>query len=138
MSDLARSLGRMQRNSNGPSVVATCRHCDGDTVWLQTVNGGWHLFDTAMQSTAGTFDGNRYAIDRRSRLVVDLDTMVESRWPALCLSLHRYRCPPSYERSRFHPRRTRQADDIELTDLWRRLADAREHAHDDLGLGFAG
>ncbi|MCV7227957.1 hypothetical protein [Mycolicibacterium komossense] len=128
----------MQHSSSAPSVVAPCRHCDVDTVWLRTVNGGWHLFDATMKSTSATFDGNRYAIDRRSRLVVDLDSLLESRWPALCLTLHRFRCPASYEQSRFHHRRPRQANDVELTDLWQRLADARRRGHDDLKLGFAG
>ena len=128
----------MQHNSNGPSVVAPCQHCDVDTVWLRTVNGGWHLFDATMQSTEAACDGNRYAVDRRSRLVVDLANVRESRWPTRCLSLHRFKCPPSYDQSRFHHRRPRQANDIELTDLWQRLAAARERKHDDVKLGFAG
>lgn len=128
----------MQYNSSGPSVVAPCQHCDVETVWLRTVTGGWHLFDAAMQSTESACDGNRYAVDRRSRLVVDLANVRESRWPTRCLALHRFRCPQSYDQSRFPHHRPRQANDIELSDLWQRLADARERGHDDVKLGFVG
>jgi hypothetical protein len=130
----SRSLRGVQSDNNGPSVVASCEHCDGDTVWLRSANGGWHLFDASMQSTEATFAGNRYAIDRRSRLVVDLDGVLESRWPTRCLTLHRYRCPQSHDRERFHRRRPRQPNDVDLTDLWSRLAAARESPGDDFGL----
>ncbi|MGB3481864.1 MAG: hypothetical protein WBB07_06540 [Mycobacterium sp.] len=116
----------MLDNPDGPSVVAPCSHCDVETVWLRTVNGGWRLFDATMDLTENTFQGNRFAIDRRSRLVVDLDDALESRWPARCLTLHRFRCPQSYDDSRHHTRRPRQANDIDLSDLWRRLAAAKE------------
>ena len=105
-----------------------------DTVWLRTKNGGWHLFDAVMQLTETALDGNRYAVDRRTRLAVDLTSVLESRWPTRCLTLHRFRCPESYDQSRVHDRRPRQPNDIDLTDLWRRLADARAHAQDDIGL----
>jgi hypothetical protein len=87
-----------------------------------------------MHLTETAFDGNRYAVDRRTRLVVDLTSVLESRWPTQCLTLHRFRCPESYEQSRFHDRRPRQPNDIDLTDLWRRLADCKARAHDDLWL----
>jgi hypothetical protein len=98
-----------------------------ETVWLRTVNGGWHLFDVEMQQARESFEGNRFAVDRRTSLVVDLDCIRESRWPALCLSLHRFRCPRSHHDSRFHARRPRQAHDIDLSDLWRRLAAAKKN-----------
>ncbi|WP_197378771.1 hypothetical protein [Mycolicibacterium mengxianglii] len=114
----------MLANPDGPSVVATCRHCSNETVWLRTVHGGWLLFDAEMQPTEDTVDGNRYAVDRRSRLVVDLDCVLADRWPARCLSLHKLSCPQSYDATRFYDRRPRQGNDIDLTDLWRRLAAA--------------
>lgn len=134
MSYPGRSLWHVQHNSSGPSVVAPCQHCDVDTVWLRTKNGGWHLFDAVMHLTETALDGNRYAVDRRTRLVVDLTSVLESRWPTRCLTLHRFRCPASYDQSRFHDRRPRQPNDIDLTDLWRRLADSKARAKDDLGL----
>jgi hypothetical protein len=124
----------VQDNGIGPSVVAPCGHCGVDTVWLRTSNGGWHLFDASMRPAEETFDGNRYAIDRRSRLAVDLDDVRQTRWPTRCLTLHRFRCPESYDRARFHHRRPRQPNDIDLTDLWRGLAAARESPQDDWGL----
>jgi hypothetical protein len=108
-----------------PSVVAPCRHCDTDTVWLQTAYGGWHLFDAAMFPTEDSFAGNRFAIRRRSRQVIDLDDVHEAHWPAECLQLHRFRCPASLDESRHHRRRPRQADEIDLEDIWRRLAERR-------------
>jgi hypothetical protein len=105
-----------------PSVVAPCPHCDTETVWLQTVHGGWHLFDAQMQPTDDSAPGNRFAIARRSRQVVDLDNVQETRWPTTCLSLHRFRCPDSYDDAH-HRRRPRQANDIDLEGLWRRLAE---------------
>ncbi|MBN3511526.1 hypothetical protein JYB55_22095 [Mycolicibacterium septicum] len=114
----------MLGNSNGPSVVALCLHCELETVWLRTINGGWLLFDASTQLTETTFEGNRFAVDSRTRLVRDLDCVLESRWPTRCLTLHKYRCPDSYDESRFYRRRPRQANDIDLSDLWRRLAAA--------------
>ncbi|WP_396921236.1 hypothetical protein [Mycolicibacterium sp.] len=112
----------MLDNSNGPSVVAPCKYCDEETVWLRTAYGGWHLFDVSMRLTDTSFAGNRFAVDRRSRLVIDLDCVLESRWPAQCLTLHKYSCPESYDDSRHYRNRPRQANEIDLTDLWRRLA----------------
>jgi hypothetical protein len=120
----------MRDYSNEPSVVAPCRHCDVDTVWLRTTNGGWLLFDASMQLTEASFDGNRFAIDRRTRLVTDLDCVLEKRWPTRCLSLHKFRCADSYDETRFYRSRPRQPNDIDLTDLWSRLerADAANAA----------
>ena len=120
----------MWDDSNEPSVPALCGHCSVETVWLRTRNGGWLLFDTAEQPTSDAFDGNRYAIEGRSRLVVDLEDVRASRWPAKCLSLHRFRCPASYDDARFHRRRPRQANDVDLSDLFRRLAAADERRHE--------
>jgi hypothetical protein len=117
----------MLANSNAPSVVAPCVHCQVETVWLRTMNGGWHLFDADEQMIDDSFQGNRYAIDRRTELVIDLDCVRESRWPIRCLSLHRFVCPSSYDDSRHYPRRPRQANDIDLSDLWRRLAAAEKN-----------
>jgi hypothetical protein len=117
-------------DSDAPSVVAPCRHCDADTVWLKTVYGGWYLFDASMRLTQDTFEGNRFAVDRRSRLVVDLDCVHEARWPVRCLTLHKFACPRSFDETKFYRRRPRQANDIDLTDLWRRL-DAAERTQDD-------
>ncbi len=36
--------------------------------------------------------GNRFAIRRQSRQVIDLDDVLESRWPATCLQLHKFAC----------------------------------------------
>ncbi|MGX9788863.1 hypothetical protein [Mycobacterium sp. MMS18-G62] len=103
-------------------------------MWLRTVYGGWLLFDASEQLTESTFQGNRFAIDRRTRAVVDLDSVSESRWPTRCLSLHKFRCPQSYDDGRFHRRRPRQANDVDLTDFWRRLnaAEADERSIDSL------
>jgi hypothetical protein len=124
----------VQYTSNSPSVVASCEHCAGETVWLRTANGGWHLFDATMQPTEETFEGNHYAADRRTRLVVDLDGVLQSRWPARCLTLHRYRCPKSYDQARIHNRRPRQPNDIDLSDLWARLAASKQDARDGIGV----
>ena len=105
-----------------PSVVAPCTHCDTDTVWLATAYGGWHLFDAAMVPTDDSFPGNRYAIGRYTHQVVDLDDVRESRWPVKCLQLHKFQCPASYDESRHYQHRPRQANEIDLDDLWRRLA----------------
>jgi len=110
-----------------PSVVAPCRHCQVETVWLRTVNGGWHLFDVEMQHSQDSVEGNRFAVDRRTSLAVDLDCIRESRWPARCLSLHRFHCPASYDDKRYYPRRPTQPTDIDLSDLWRRLAAAKKN-----------
>src|SRR5690349_4209324 len=72
LSDAVRSLESVWNSTNGPSVVAPCQHCKAEAVWLQTRNGGWLLFDATERPTGDAFDGNRYAIDRRTRLVVDL------------------------------------------------------------------
>lgn len=128
----------MRHTDNRSPVVVPCRHCDVDTVWLRMRNGGWLLFEAEMQSTEASVDGNRYAIDRTTQLVVDLADVRESRHPSRCLILHRFRCPGSYRPSRFPDSRPLEANDIELTDLWQRLANARERGHDDLKLGFAG
>ncbi|MFI2839828.1 hypothetical protein [Mycolicibacterium sp. PDY-3] len=109
-----------------PSTVAPCRHCGIETVWLQTVYGGWHLFDAAEFPTEDSAAGNRFAIRRLSRQVVDLDDVYEGRWPATCLHLHRFECPASYDDARFHQRRPRQANEIDLDDLFGRLAERRE------------
>lgn len=109
-----------------PSVVAPCRHCDTDTVWLQTAYGGWQLFDAAMFPTEDSSSGNRFAIRRRTRQVIDLDDVLETRWPTECLQLHRFRCPASQDASGFHQRRPRQANEIDLEDLWHRLAERKE------------
>jgi len=129
LSGAVRNLESVWNSSNGPSVVATCQHCRAEAVWLQTRNGGWVLFDASERATGDAVDGNRYAIDRRTRLVVDLDSVRESRWPAKCLTLHRFRCPESYDEARFHRRRPRQPNDIDLSDLFRRLAAAEERKH---------
>jgi hypothetical protein len=109
-----------------PSVVATCRHCSTETVWLQTAYGSWLLFDAEMFPTDESAAGNRYAIRRRTRQVIDLEDEHEARWPAKCLQLHRFHCPGSHDDMKFHQRRPRQANDIDLEDLWRRLAERRE------------
>lgn len=116
-----------------PSVVAPCPHCDTETVWLQTVHGGWQLFDAKMQPIDDSAPGNRFAIQRRTRQVVDLDNVLESRWPAQCLSLHRFGCPASYDDSRYYRRRPRQANDIDLDDLFQRLAVRREALRAEAG-----
>jgi hypothetical protein len=122
LSDTGSILSRVQGNSNAPSVVAPCRHCDVETVWLRTMYGGWLLFDAVEQHSEESFAGNRYAVDRRTRLVVDLDNVRESRWPRRCLRLHKFRCPRSYDDARYHKRRPRQTNEIDLTDLFGRLA----------------
>lgn len=117
----------MPVDDNAPSVVAPCRHCDVETVWLRTANGGWLLFDAEMQPTQESFDGNRFAVDRRTTLVVDLDNIRESRWPVRCLSLHKFCCPESFDDTRHFSRRPRQTNDIDLADLWHRLAEAKKN-----------
>jgi len=91
------------------------------------------LFDATEQPTCDAFAGNRFAIDRRTRWVVDLDDIRKSRWPGKCLSLHRYRCPESYDESRFYRRRPRQANDVDLNDLFRRLAAAEKRRKQGAG-----
>ncbi|MGU3502223.1 DUF6083 domain-containing protein [Mycobacterium sp. C31M] len=115
----------MISSDSRPSTVAPCRHCGTETVWLQTAYGRWLLFDAAEFPTEDSAAGNRFAIRRRSRQVVDLDDVYESRWPTTCLHLHRFECPTSYDESRFHQRRPRQANEIDLDDLFGRLAERR-------------
>ncbi|WP_395309648.1 hypothetical protein V4U86_02095 [Mycobacterium sp. AMU20-3851] len=114
----------MISSDSRPSTVAPCRHCDTETVWLQTVYGGWLLFDATEFPTEDSAAGNRFAIQRRSRRVVDLDDVYQSRWPATCLHLHRFECPSSHD-DRFHQRRPRQSNEIDLEDLFQRLAERR-------------
>ena len=116
----------MDRTDSRPSVVAPCKHCSTDTVWLQTAYGGWRLFDAEMFPTDESAAGNRFAIRRSTRQVIDLEDEHEARWPAKCLQLHRFRCPASHDDSLFHQRRPRQPNDIDLQDLWRRLAERKE------------
>ena len=116
----------MDRADSRPSVVAPCKHCSTDTVWLQMAYGGWRLFDADMIATEESAAGNRFAIRRSSRQVIDLDDEHEARWPAKCLQLHRFHCPASHDDTMFHQRRPRQPNDIDLEDLWRRLAERKE------------
>ncbi|OBH05714.1 hypothetical protein A5696_24815 [Mycobacterium sp. E2699] len=90
-------------------------------MWLKTAYGGWGLFDAEMVPTTESYQGNRFAIDRRTRLVVDLDCTREKRWPSDCLQLHKFSCPGSYDQSRFYARRPRQQGHVELEDFWDRL-----------------
>lgn len=108
-----------------PSVVAPCRHCNTETVWLQMAYGGWRLFDAEMYRTDDSAAGNRFAIRRSTRQVIDLEDEHEARWPVQCLQLHRFRCPASHDDALHHQRRPRQANEIDLEDLWRRLADRK-------------
>jgi hypothetical protein len=62
--------------------------------------------------------GNRFAIDRRSGHVVDLDCVIEKRWPAECLNLHNYSCREGYNQARFLAYRPRQADHADPDDIW--------------------
>jgi hypothetical protein len=116
----------MNSPDSRPSVVAPCKHCSTDTVWLQTAYGSWLLFDAQMFPTGDSAAGNRFAIRRQTRQVIDLEDEHEARWPAKCLQLHRFHCPGSHEDARFHQRRPRQANDIDLEDLWRRLAERKD------------
>ncbi|MBX9920541.1 hypothetical protein [Mycolicibacterium frederiksbergense] len=116
----------MDRTDSRPSVVAPCKHCGTDTVWLQMAYGGWRLFHAEMFATDESAAGNRFAIRRSTRQVIDLDDEHEPRWPAKCLQLHRFHCPASHDDSLFHHRRPRQPNDIDLEDLWRRLAERKE------------
>ena len=116
----------MDRADSRPSVVAPCKHCSTDTVWLQMAYGGWRLFDAEMFATEESAAGNRFAIRRSSRQVIDLEDEHEARWPAKCLQLHRFHCPASHDDTLFHQRRPRQPNDIDLEDLWRRLAERKE------------
>lgn len=116
----------MDRADSRPSVVAPCKHCSTDTVWLQMVYGGWRLFDAEMFRTDESAAGNRFAIRRSTRQVIDLEDEHEARWPAKCLQLHRFRCPASHDDTLFHQRRPRQPNDIDLEGLWRRLAERKE------------
>lgn len=109
-----------------PSVVAPCKHCGTDTVWLQMAYGGWRLFEARMYPTDESAAGNRFAIRRITRQVIDLEDEHEARWPAKCLQLHRFHCPASHDDSLFHQRRPRQPHDIDLEDLWRRLAERKQ------------
>lgn len=122
---LPRLLGMSWPDSR-PSVVAPCPHCDVDTVWLQLAYGSWQLFDAHMHRTDDSAPGNRFAIRRHTRQVIDLDDELESRWPTTCLQLHKFACPASFEQARFHQRRPRQAHDIDLDDLFQRLAVRRD------------
>ena len=90
-------------------------------MWLKTAYGGWGLFDAEMFATPESYQGNRFAISQRSRLVVDLDCVRETRWPAECLQLHKFSCPGSYDEARFYARRPRQPSHVELDDNWDRL-----------------
>lgn len=86
-----------------------------------------------MTLTDQSFDGNRFAIDGRSRLVVDLDNVLESRRPPRCLTLHKYRCPESFDESRHYRRRPRQPNDIDMDDFWDKFmsrSKASGHRHD--------
>lgn len=116
----------MNRADSRPSVVAPCKHCSTDTVWLQMAYGGWRLFDAEMFATEESAAGNRFAIRRSTRQVIDLEDEHEARWPAKCLQLHRFHCPASHDDTLFHQRRPRQPNDIDLEDLWRRLAERKE------------
>ena len=116
----------MDRADSRPSVVAPCKHCGTDTVWLQMAYGGWRLFNAEMFRTDESAAGNRFAIRRSTRQVIDLEDEHEARWPATCLQLHRFHCPASHDDSLFHQRRPRQPHDIDLQDLWRRLAERKE------------
>jgi hypothetical protein len=116
----------MDRADSRPSVVAPCKHCSTDTVWLQMAYGGWRLFDAEMFATEESAAGNRFAIRRSTRQVIDLEDEHEARWPVKCLQLHRFHCPASHDDTLFHQRRPRQPNDIDLEDLWRRLAERKE------------
>jgi hypothetical protein len=115
----------MPSNGVDAAVVDRCPHCGQDIVWLMGVNGGWSLFDAVMGRTRDCCDGNRFAVDRRSRLVVDLEDFRESRWPLRCLTLHKFQCPESSKPGGRYRRRAHQEDDTDLSDLWKRLAAAR-------------
>jgi hypothetical protein len=104
--------------SEQPTSIAPCRHCGRDTVWLKTAYGGWGLFEAAMFATSETYHGNRFAIDRRSHHVVDLEYFVEKRWPAECLRLHKHSCPESYDEGRFRAHRPRQAGPVDADGVW--------------------
>ena len=90
-------------------------------MWLKTLYGGWGLFDAQMFATTDSWQGNRFAINRRFHLVVDLDCVREERWPSLCLHLHKYSCSESYDEARFYTRRPRQPNQVDFDDLWERL-----------------
>lgn len=127
------TLLHMSWPDSQPSVVAPCPHCDTETVWLQLAYGSWQLFDARMHPTEDSAAGNRFAIRRQSRQVIDLDDVLESRWPATCLQLHKFACPESFDQTRFHQRRPRQAHDIDLEDLWQRLAVRRDALQAEAG-----
>lgn len=117
----------MLADDNAHSVVAQCHHCEMKTVWLRTVNGGWLLFETEMQLSQDSVEGNRFAVDRRTSLVVDLNCIRESHWPTRCLSLHQFHCPASYHDNRRAHRGPGHANDVDLADLWQRLAAAKKN-----------
>ena len=116
----------MDRADSRPSVVAPCKHCGTDTVWLQMAYGDWRLFEARMYPTEESAAGNRFAIRRITRQVIDLEDEHEARWPAKCLQLHRFHCPASHDDSLFHQRRPRQPHDIDLEDMWRRRAERKQ------------
>ena len=121
----------MAYSGTAPSTVAPCKHCGRETVWLRLVYGGWHLFDVDMFPIDDSFRGNRFAIQRRTRQVVDLDCVLESRWPKTCMRLHRYQCPESFDAARHHHRRPRQPNDIDLVGMFTRLADRKSNDEDE-------
>ena len=116
----------MTLSDSRPSTVAPCRHCGAETVWLQTAYGRWLLFDATMFPTDDCAAGNRFAIRRLSRQVVDLDDVHQARWPSTCLRLHRFECPSSHDETRFPQRRPRQPNEVDLDDLFERLAQRRQ------------
>ncbi len=117
----------MDRADSRPSVVAPCKHCSTDTVWLQMAYGGWRLFDAEMYPTEESAAGNRFAIRRSTRQVIDLEDEHEARWPVKCPQLHRFRCPASHDDTLSSISVGRaNSNDIDLEGLWRRLAERKE------------
>lgn len=88
--------------------------------------------------TVDSFAGNRFYVPRRSRWVVDLDCVLESRWPPRCLHLHKFSCPESYDESRHYKRRPRQPNDVDMTDLLRRLREYQDDQQQGQNLGWSG
>ncbi|MGW4535388.1 hypothetical protein ACWEOI_30995 [Nocardia sp. NPDC004340] len=82
-----------------PGIVFQCEHCQTDVVWLATLYGGRRLFDAKEYSTADSAPGNRFAIQRSTRLVADLENV--KRHPPTCLHLHSFVCSGHYQDMRF-------------------------------------
>ena len=87
------------RYANHRPRIVECEHCGHDVVWLETAYGGARLFNARAAPYHHTHRGNRFAIERASGLVVDLDNTV--RRPGQCLELHSYECRETYLDGRY-------------------------------------